>query len=565
MNLDTFFEKFNHFTEASNAIPKLREVVLRVAVRGKLVEQDPTEEPAELLLKSIKTAKDALVKERHIRKSNNVEYPASGEPFPAPPGWAWVHVDDVAIVQGGKRLPKGADFSDTPTPYIYIRVTDMKNGSISETALKSISETVQHQIARYTINKEDLYITIAGTIGQIGEVPDSLDGQNLTENAAKIVFRGLNKQFFQLALSSDLVQEQFLEKTKQMAQPKLALKRISGARFCLPPLAEQRRIVAKVNQLMTLIDQLGAQLQQRGTLQAALARASVARFSEAPTPANLSFLFHHSFAVEPPDLRKVILSLAVQGKLIPQDPNDMPAKKLIRLIASERDQLAKEQSLRVPKTVPPLTSKDWPYDIPASWEWARIGNLALLIDYGTSRKTGDDSSQIPVYRMGNIVGGRLLDDNLKYIDSTLDDLPRLYLKSGDILFNRTNSYELVGKTAIFDGEDDKATFASYLIRIRFPVAHLFPAFLNVAMNAPYFRQTQIEPQTTQQCGQANFNGTKLASTVVPVPPLAEQRRIVEKVDELMGLVDQLEEQLQASHEIAPCLVEAMAAGLTVKD
>ncbi|MFZ4774807.1 MAG: restriction endonuclease subunit S, partial [Terrimicrobiaceae bacterium] len=142
--------------------------------------------------------------------------------------------------------------------------------------------------------------------------------------------------------------------------------------------------------------------------------------------------------------------------------------------------------------------------------------------------------------------------------------PGLYLKTDDILFNRTNSYELVGKTGIYTGPDDKATFASYLIRIRLPDTLLFPPFYSVAMNAPYFRQTQIEPEVVQQCGQANFNGTKLASTVVPLPPLAEQRRIVTKVDQLMALVDALETQLTASRATAANLLQAIVSELTSK-
>jgi type I restriction enzyme S subunit len=186
-----------------------------------------------------------------------------------------VHVKDVAIVQGGKRLPNGAALLETPTPHIYIRVTDMKDGTVSENGLLYLSPEVQRQISRYIINKEDLYITIAGTIGDVGVIPDSLDGQNLTENAAKLVFRILDKRFLQLALSSDFVQAQFLEKTKQMAQPKLALKRIAGAKFCLPPLAEQHRIVAKVDELMAICDALKARLTDAQTTQIHLADAIV--------------------------------------------------------------------------------------------------------------------------------------------------------------------------------------------------------------------------------------------------------------------------------------------------
>ena len=254
-NLNLLFHKSYDIVPAD-----LRRSILTLAVQGKLVPQDPKDESALTLLEKVKEGKWNILTNRKIRQSDDVEYSLEDEADCAPPGWIGVHVNEVAIIQGGKRLPIGATFSSTPTPHVYIRVTDMKNGTILDTGLRYISPAVHREIARYTINKEDLYITIAGTIGDVGSIPELLDGHNLTENAAKIVFRGFDRRFFQLVLTSDFVQAQFLEKTKQMAQPKLALKRIAGAKFYLPPLAEQRRIVAKVDQLMALVDQLETQL-----------------------------------------------------------------------------------------------------------------------------------------------------------------------------------------------------------------------------------------------------------------------------------------------------------------
>jgi type I restriction enzyme S subunit len=148
--------------------------------------------------------------------------------------------------------------------------------------------------------------------------------------------------------------------------------------------------------------------------------------------------------------------------------------------------------------------------------------------------------------MGNIVDGQLIDERFKYISPDIEELPRLFLQPNDILFNRTNSYELVGKNALYSGSANHATFASYLIRIRLLDALMNPLFINQAMNAPYFRLTQIEPEIVQQCGQANFNGTKLSLCAVPFPPLPEQHRIVARVDQLMALCDTLEQEVDAA-------------------
>lgn len=401
---------------------------------------------------------------------------------------------------------------------------------------------------------------VTGRSGSIGKV-HYVQGDFWPLNTALYVedFFGNDPAYAVLLLRS-LHLERFSTST---AVPTLNRNVVHKEQVRIPPLAEQKRIVAKVDELMALCDRLEAQQKERETRHAALARASLARFTDAPTPANLTFLFHKSYTIPPADLRKSILTLAVQGKLVPQEPHDESGDVLIARMNQGRAQLASAQGVRLPKNVPPVAAEDHPHDIPDSWRWSRLGHLALMIDYGTSQKTDGDASQVPVYRMGNIVRGRLVDDHLKYVRSSIDDLPALYLKTNDILFNRTNSYELVGKVGIFTGPNDVATFASYLIRIRLPSTLLSPAFYALAMNAPYFRQTQIEPEIVQQCGQANFNGTKLGSTVVPVPPFAEQCRIVAKVDGLMALVDELETQLAASRTTATKLLDAIVSELTV--
>lgn len=260
-------------TKRPDQIKTLRQTILNLAVRGKLVEQDPTDEPASELVQRARTAKDAIRKERRIGRTENPEFSLSNGESQSPMHWAWVHISEFALVLGGKRIPKGMSFSPQKTDNIYIRVTDMKNGTIATDQLKYISDEVRQHIEKYTISRDDIYITIAGTIGAVGTVPDALDGHNLTENAAKIVFREIDRYFLVMALNSEDVQSQFAEKTKQMAQPKLALKRILGARVPVPPLAEQHRIVAKVDALMALCDRLETALTTADTTRTRLLEA----------------------------------------------------------------------------------------------------------------------------------------------------------------------------------------------------------------------------------------------------------------------------------------------------
>jgi type I restriction enzyme, S subunit len=169
----------------------------------------------------------------------------------------------------------------------------------------------------------------------------------------------------------------------------------------------------------------------------------------------------------------------------------------------------------------------------------------------------DGADGIPVLKMGDIQGGKVFHGGQKVVPSTINDLPNLYLKYGDVLYNRTNSAELVGKTGMFEGEDDTFTFASYLIRIRCQLESVTPHYLTLTMNTPLFRKTQIDPHVKQQCGQANVNGTIMKSMLVPICPLEEQHRIVAKVDELTTLCDQLKARLTDAQNTKLHLTDAI--------
>ncbi len=257
------FDNFDLLYDDPENVKKLRKAILQLAVQGRLALQDTNDEPASVLLEKIKAEKARLIAEGKIKKQKPLLPIMENEvPYELPEGWVWARTGDIAIVRGGKRIPKGMSYASYETNHIYIRVKDMKQGTIIDSDLHYISGTVFEQIAKYTISTNDLYITIAGTIGVVGEVPGRFDGMNLTENAAKLTFRRMDKKYFKLALNSEVLQKQFEKSTRQMAQPKLALVRIQNAIVPLPSLAEQHCIVAKVDELMGLCDALEEELVQ---------------------------------------------------------------------------------------------------------------------------------------------------------------------------------------------------------------------------------------------------------------------------------------------------------------
>ena len=278
-------------------------------------------------------------------------------PFEVPEGWSWARVRDIAMVKGGKRLPKGASFSEEITTHAYIRVTDMKNHSVNISNLRYISDEIFLAIKNYTIAKDDLYVTIAGTIGVVGEIPDKLDGMNLTENAVKITNIAINKSFLCIILQTDFVQQQFQDKTHQVAMPKLALERILSTLIPICPYVQQLQIVDRFqvcDNFLSTIDTEKEELQKIVSLS-----------------------------------KSKILDLAIRGKLVPQDLNDEPASVLIERIRAEKEELITQGKIKRNKKESVIFKGDdnsyyekigdkieniddqIPFDLPQGWLWCR--------------------------------------------------------------------------------------------------------------------------------------------------------------------------------------------------
>ena len=254
-------------------------------------------------------------------------------------------------------------------------------------------------------------------------------------------------------------------------------------------------------------------------------------------------------------LRQSLLREAMQGKLTADFRSAHPeltegensAQALLEKIKAEKKQLIKDGKLKKEKELSPVGEDEIPFEIPEGWVWCRLGEIAYNIEYGTSEKADLNSANIPVLRMNNIQNGKIVLDNLKYVKHTIKDLPKLYLFNNDLLFNRTNSWELVGKSGVYKGQNFVMTFASYLIRIQF-IEQISVDFINSYINSSFCRESQLEPHIIQQNGQANFNGTKLKNIITPLPPLSEQQAIVSKLDELMRTCDELEASIRTSQQ-----------------
>lgn len=235
----------------------MKKSILQYAIQGKLVEQRHEEGTGEELYRQIQVEKQKLIKAGKIKKEKPLPEIAEDEiPFDIPESWKWVRIGTVATILGGKRIPAGRKLSSNDTGYIYIRVSDMKDGYVSTENLQYVPEDIFPSISKYIIHKEDVFITVAGTIGRVGKIPPELDGANLTENADRLVFSLMDQDWLIKCMQSSLVQNQIADATTKVGQPKLAIIRIQNMLIPLPPLAEQKRIVAKLEEILPLCERL---------------------------------------------------------------------------------------------------------------------------------------------------------------------------------------------------------------------------------------------------------------------------------------------------------------------
>ncbi len=564
MNNERLLAHYEKIADAPDAIARLRRFILDLAVRGKLVPQDASDEPASGLLKRIVKEKARLVKAGEFR--DRLALPVVGEddtPFNVPATWLWVRFSSIVNFSAG-RTPSRHDPSFWNTgDHAWVSIADMEDGQVIAATKETVSERARERVFGSEPEAPGTIImSFKLTIGKIARL-----GVPAFHNEAII---SIQPHLAELDAYLFKVLPQFARQGDTKGAVKgLTLNRdsISNILLPFPPIAEQHRIVAKVDELMGLCGRLEAARAGREGVRDRLAAASLARLNVADPK---TFQTDARFALDAlpalttrPDqikaLRQTILNLAVRGKLVPQDPNDEPASELPKRIRKERAELVKTKEIRREAPLEPISDTELPFEVPSGWVWSRIGDGVLFTQYGTSQKSNPSEKGVPVLTMGNVQDGSVIWNNEKRIPDNSEELPELYLRKFDLLYNRTNSAELVGKTGIYLGEDDARRFASYLIRLRPSLRWTDPRFINMAMNTPEFRATQIIPLIKKQTGQANVNGTALKNMLIPLPPLGEQYRIVAKVDALVALCDRLEASLTAAAATRRRLLDALLA------
>ena len=533
MNAEQLLTHFDRIADAPDAIPRLRRFILDLAVRGKLVEQDPNDEPASELLKRIAAEKERLVKAGEIRKPKRL--PSIDElPYPLPDSWRWLPIREVTSDRG-QCVPQ------TAFTYIDVTAIDKENGFIANPKVLHAHEAPSR--ARKIVRKGDVvYSCVRPYLLNVAIIEDDFDPPPITSTAFAILngHDFVLPRFQWVVLRSPFMIACVEEEMRGQAYPAINDTDFARLPFPLPPLAEQHRIVAKVDELMALCDRLEAARKERETTRNRLAAASLARLN---TPDPVVFQNH---AVSPSTTSprsppaptrskrcvKPFSTWPCVGSWCQQDPNDEPASELL-----------KREKSAVPST--------GPFELPASWAWANVGTVAdsrlgKMLDKAKNKGT-------PRRYLRNI--------NVRWFDFDLSDLlemrfedselPEFALRFGDVMICEGGE---PGRAAVWDARVTDIYFQKAIHRVRF-VDFVDSEFFVKALRASADDGRLVEYFTGT--GIKHFTGKGLTAYLFPLPPLAEQHRIVAKVDELMALCDRLEASLATGDETRGRLVEAM--------
>lgn len=568
MNVQKFFEEFRYIANAPIGVGKLREMILTLAMQGRLVKQSSVDVPASVLLKKIEAEKRRLVQKRQIKIPKKlIEIKDEEKRYILPAGWEWVRFGNIAQHNSGKTLDKRRN---TGHPRDYITTSNLYWGNFKLGKLRQML-IQDEELERCTARKGDLLICEGGEAGRAAVWPydKEISFQNHIHRCR--FYCDIDPYFAYRFFEKLNATGEINQYRKGVGISNMSGRALASIVFPLPPLKEQIRILVKVDELMALCDKLEAKQQKREALFKLTRDGVLNTLTSAQIPdemrqawlrfkANLGLLIDGGEEMLP--YRQTICDLAIKGNLSTLSKGDTSVSETLMKIEKTRMGLIAKKVIKRVKSVSSPRTNEIPFPLPKHWNWVKLDQLSKLIEYGTSKKAHEEAHGVPILRMGNIQDGRLIYSNLKYIDQNIGDLPKLYLKKHDLIFNRTNSFELVGKLGIFEGEDDTFTLASYLIRVSLFNEFVNPYYINLYFQSSLCRKFQIEPKITAQTNQANFSGTKLRNILIPLPPIEEQERLVSSTNRLMKLCDQLEQQKNQSKKMAISLAASTIATLT---
>jgi type I restriction enzyme S subunit len=557
-------------------IKKLRELILELAVRGKLVPQDPSDEPASVLLERIAAEKARLVKEGKIKKPKAL--PEIGEeekPFELPEGWECIRLGDLTSKMGSGSTPRGGQSAYVSEGIPFLRSQNVWNEGLRLDDVVYIDENTHLKMEGTKVIPGDVLLNITGaSLGRVLIFPDSIKEANVSQHVT--IIRLLIDElapFVHLGIKSPLVQDLIWGRQVGMAIEGLSKRTLELFEFPIPPLAEQHRIVAKVDELMALCDQLEQSSESQLAAHQTLVETLLATLTDgadadelAQNWARLSTHFDTLFTTEASidALKQTILQLAVMGKLVPQDPSDEPASALLDRIAAKKAQLVKEKKIKKEKPLPAISEDEKPFELPQGWEWCHLKDIITIMDAGWSPACPPESSpDIDTWGVLKTTAVQTLEyreyEN-KILDKTKSPRPEYEVMVGDILITRAGPKNRVGISCLVEKTRPKLMISDKIIRFHLVEAGLSERFISLCLNAGATAFYIDGSKSGMAESQMNISQDKLKLAPIPLGPVKEQNHIMDRVDQLMALCDQLKSSLQTSQQTQLALAESLVEG-----
>ena len=482
---------------------ELRQAVLQAAIQGKLTEQLPEDGNAKDLLKQIKVEKERLIKKKKIKKEKELAPITEDEIlFDIPNNWVWIRIPNIMYFQQGVQIDKNlqTNIKINEDDVEFLRIINFTQNNKNEVRYVRKTECIDSAI----VSNDSLVMVRYGTAGLTFFGRDGLLANNLfTINS---YFNLISKKYIKIYFDNFVIMHKIKGDKGDTALPSINFKALNKMLFPLPPLAEQYRIVACVEELMAKIDELEV------------------------IENNLRDL-HQAF---PNDMKASLLQSAMQGKLTEQLPEDGNAKDLLEQIKSEKEWLIKEKKIKKEKTLAPIMEDEIPFDIPDNWEWCRLKDISVISAGGTPSRSE------PKYWNGNIPWIKIGDMSSKFVSKAdeyiteegLNNSSAKWVEKGTILYS---IFASIGTVSILDF---RATTNQAIASVS----------LTKCLSRDYIYYVLVGLKRIiigKRHGMAQFNINQdiLKNALIPIPPLAEQKRIVEKLDKLLPLCDSLQNEL----------------------
>jgi len=549
---------------APNGIKKLRELILELAVRGKLVPQDPSDEPASELLKRIAEEKARLVVDGSTKKQKQLPGITQDEtPFDVPAGWCWVRMGAVGETNIGLTYSP-SDVGGIGIPVL--RSSNVQKGQIDLSDLVRVDMLVKDSAL---VQEGDLLICARN--GSKALVGKTAMISNLTEpmafGAFMAIFRSQLNPYLLRFINSPLFRK-VIDDVNTTTINQITQNNLRTTLLPLPPLAEQHRIVAKVDELMALCDRLEAQQAGAESAHAQLVKALLDSLTQANDATEfatnwqrLAEHFHTLFTTEPSidALKQTVLQLAVMGKLGPQHTSDEPASELLARIAEEKSHLVAEGKIRKQKSLAEIMDEEKPYELPTSWQWCRLGSQVVESGAGWSPSCEPrprEGAEWGVLKVSAVSWGAYKPEENKALPASLEARTEHEVRDGDFLISRANTAELVARSVVVETTPHNLMLSDKIVRLKLTLL-CARRYVNLANSTLWARDYYSQVAGGTSSSMKNVSRDQILNLPIALPPLAEQHRIVAKVDQLMHQCETLMQKIIATNAKQSELLNAL--------